>query len=131
MALSKRMLAAGLPSVSALAINGQYVAVPAGVGTTQSGATPITGDINTIGTSSAGNTAFLLPNDAIAGDCIDVMVLSTVTASALVFPSTGGTINGGAANASITMAASTSATFFCTGTNNPGPIWVTSPKTPS
>lgn len=127
MPLSKRMMAVGLPGETAKAINGQFVALPAGVGTAQVGATPATGDVNTIGTSSVGNTAFVLPSDAIAGDNLDIMTLSTITASALIFPPIGGTINGGGTNASITMAVSTSATFWCTANLT----WVTNPKTPS
>jgi hypothetical protein len=127
MPLSKRMMAVGLSAEAAKATNGQFVNLPAGVGTTQAGATAVSGDVNVIVTSSAGNTAFVLPNDAIASDNVDIMALTTISASALIFPPLGGTINGGGANASITMAAGTSATFWCTANLT----WITNPKTPS
>jgi hypothetical protein len=127
MPLSKRIMAVGASAELAKATNGQFANLPAGVGTTQAGATAISADINVIVTSSAGNTAFILPNDAITSDSLDIMTASGITASALIYPPVGGTINGGGTNASITMAAGTSATFWCTANLT----WLTNPKTPS
>lgn len=126
MAAAKRMMANGTPGVQATAING-IVGTGTGVGTTQLGAAPITVDVLVITTSATGQTAFVLPFDAVPGDSVDIMAASGITASALVYPAVGGTINGGTVNASITFAASKSATLWCT-----GPLsWYSNPAVPS
>lgn len=127
MAAAKRMMANGTPGVQATAINGVVNPAGTGVGTTQLGAAPITVDVLVITGSSTGNTAFVLPSDAVPGDSVDIMTASTITASALVYPPVGGTISGGTVNASITFAASKSATLWCV-----GPLtWYSNPAVPS
>lgn len=126
MSAAKRMMANGTPGVQATAING-IVGFGTGVGTAQVGAAPITVDVLIITTSTTGQTAFVLPSDAVPGDSVDIIANSGISASALVYPAVGGTINGGSVNTSITFAASKSATLWCT-----GPLsWYSNPAVPS
>lgn len=70
----------------------------AGVGTTQSGAAEIKKEI-TLGTTSGGATAFVLPDDAELLQVFEFVNTSSTTAK--VFPPSGGAINGGSTDASI------------------------------
>ncbi len=81
-----------------------------GVGTTQAGAALLTGAVNLV-TTSAGQVGTLLPRDAAFGSPIIVRV-GTATAST-VFPPTGGSINGGAANAAFSVAQNKPTVFYC------------------
>lgn len=80
-----------------------------GVGTAQSGAAALTGAINIV-TTSAGQTAVLLPSSHPPGSPLLVRVTSAT--AALVFPPTGGTINGGSANASFSVAQNKPTLFY-------------------
>lgn len=80
------------------------------VGTAQVGAAALTGAVNVL-TTAAGQTAGVLPANASFGSPILVRV-NTATA-ALIFPPTGGSINGGAANASFSVAQNKPTAFFC------------------
>ena len=106
--LSSDMMGLGMPAALANLVGDTIPASVAGVGTAQSGATPLTGTINQV-TTSAGQTAFLLPSTQPLGTSVNVYV-STSTA-ALVFPPSGGNINEGAANASFSVAQSRVASF--------------------
>lgn len=77
-----------------------------GVGTTQSGAPLLSGGVNVLN-STAANTAAILPT--YASGPITVRVTGGTTAT--VFPPTGGSLNGGSANASVTVASGTAAIF--------------------
>lgn len=72
-----------------------------GVGTSQSGSAALTGAFNVV-TTSAGQTAVQLPASYPAYTPLIVRVTSAT--AGLVFPPTGGTINGGSANASLSVA---------------------------
>ena len=77
-------------------------AAQACVGTSLSGALQLSFDINQVSTAS-GQTACKLPANADPGDTI--YVFNTSATAALVFPNTSaGTINGGSAGASISVA---------------------------
>lgn len=71
------------------------------VGTAQTGSAALTGFINAV-TTSVGQTAVQLPANRGTGN---PLVVNVITATAgLVFPPSGGAINGGSANASFSVA---------------------------
>lgn len=86
---------------------GNAVASVSGTGTTQTSAAPIKGGI-TLGTPTASNTAFMLDQTASQTRLFFFENLSS-TLTALVFPPTSGTVNGGAANAALSVPPLTSA----------------------
>lgn len=73
----------------------------AGVGTSQSGAAAINKPI-TLGTTASGQTAFVLPSSAELLE--EFEFTNTSSTAALLFPPSGGAINGGSTNASISVA---------------------------
>lgn len=79
------------------------------VGTAQVGAAELTGGLNIV-TTASGQTAVVLPANAAAGSPIVVRVTSAT--AGLVFPPTGGSINGGSANASFSVAQNKPTVFF-------------------
>ena len=80
------------------------------IGVAQVGAAALTGAVNLL-TTAAGQTAAVLPANAAYGSPVIVRV-GTATA-ALIFPPTGGSINGAAANASFSVAQNKPTLFFC------------------
>lgn len=80
---------------------GLDIATLAGVGTAQSGAAAIAKPI-TLGTTASGQTAFVLPSTAELLEEFEFTNTSSTTA--LLFPPSGGAINGGSTNASISVA---------------------------
>lgn len=96
----RNLIGLGLPARLAN-ILGFTPTTKAGAGTTQVGATPITSNM-TIATTAVGQTAFGLPAEpAGAGP---IMLWNQSATAALVFPPSGGTIQGGATNASFSVA---------------------------
>lgn len=89
--------------------NGGVDAITA-VGTTQAGSPTLTGAVNVL-TTAAGQVGVILPANASFGSPILVRV-NTATA-ATVFPPTGGSINGGGANAAFSVAQNKPTAFFC------------------
>lgn len=93
--------------------------ITTGAGTAQVGSVLLTGGVNLI-TSPTGQTAYRLPYQAAAGSPVVVANASGSTASALIFPplladgstASGGAINRGTANASVTLAAGKTGIFF-------------------
>ncbi len=81
-----------------------------GVGTSQSGAAALTGAFNVV-TTAVGQTATLLPTNYPAYTPLIVRVTSAT--AGLVFPPTGGTINGGSANASLSVAQNKPCVLMC------------------
>ncbi len=106
--LSSDMMGLGMPAALANLVGDTIPAVVAGAGTAQAGATPLTGTINQV-TTSAGQTAVVLPSTQPFGTSVNVYVSTATTA--LVFPPSGGNINEGAANASFSVAQSRVASF--------------------
>lgn len=99
----------GLGVAPALAnLMGEAIAAVTAVGTAQVGAAALVPTINQV-TTSAGQTAVVLPSTQPLATSIQVYVPSATTA--LVFPPSGGTINEGAANASFSVAQARLATF--------------------
>lgn len=80
-----------------------------GVGTAQVGGAALTGAINVV-TTASGQTATVLPAAYPVGSPILVRV-NTATAG-LVFPPVGGSINGGSANASFSVAQNKPTVFY-------------------
>lgn len=105
-----------------------YATVAANATGTQASGTPIKSMLNNV-TSSASGQSVTLP---VSAPGMEIIIHSITAANTLlVFPNAGGTttetINALAANASITMAALSSATFTCTIAGQ----WYTVPRVPS
>lgn len=97
-------------SVSFGRVDGGYDVITTAV-TTQAGAGLLTGSINRY-VAAAGATAVILPaNYAQLSGIVVYNNTSTATAG-VIFPPVGGSINGGAANASIALPASKGAICF-------------------
>jgi hypothetical protein len=109
MALAKELVANGLFVNAAKAVGGSIVTgITAGTTQTQAGATALTGANNVVGTVGTTNDGVILPV-AEAGDT--VFVRNSGANTAKVYPAVGGAINGGSANAAVTLAAGASTTF--------------------
>lgn len=87
---------------------GGAASATAGTTQTQAGATALTGSTNLVTTGNAGD-GVVLPTGYDDGDVVYVANLSAVTLK--VYPATGGALNGGSANASITMKANSTGAF--------------------
>jgi len=96
---------------------GGTASVTAGTTQTQAGATELTGAVNLVTTGNA-NDGVILQADRVAGDVVYVVNLSA--AALKVYPSTGGALNGGSANAAVVVAANAAATCINTGSDNWG-----------
>lgn len=105
-----------MPNVTQFARSiGGYVAVTAGTTQTQAGATALTGALNVVTTGTA-NDGVRLPADYGVGEQI---VVANISGAALnVYPSTGGAINGGSANAAKALAANMAGLYISTGNSN-------------
>jgi hypothetical protein len=98
---------------------GGTASVTAGTTQTQAGATELTGAVNLVTTGNI-NDGVILQADRVAGDVVYIVNLSA--AALKVYPSTGGAINGGSANAADVIAANTSAVCVNTGSDNWGVV---------
>lgn len=116
MSLAKEMVAAGLHYVAAQAINGSVVTgITAGTTQTQAGATALTGTVNVVGTVAVANDGVILPVVE-KGD--NIFVRNGGANTVKIYPPVGGAVNGGTANAAVTLAAGASTTFYYTSTIN-------------
>ena len=97
------LMGLGMPGQLAGRLGNNVTTALAGVGTAQTGAAAITNKV-TSGTTAGGATAFVLPSSASIGSVW--YFLNTSSTAALVFPPPGvsGTINGGSADASFSVA---------------------------
>lgn len=102
MSTTADLMGLGMPAALASRI-GNNPASLAGVGTTQVGATPLSGGAVMLITPTAGNTAFVLASATSTGRAVYVWNRSA-SVTALIFPPLGGAINGGTVNASISLA---------------------------
>lgn len=80
-----------------------------GVGTAQSGAAALSYGLNSV-TTASGQTATVLPSSHPLGSPVIVHV--TTATAGLVFPPVGGSINGGSANASFSVAQNKPTVFY-------------------
>jgi hypothetical protein len=112
MALTKRMMAVGLPAQTALAINGQFQQYTA-LSTTsgQANATTLIGDINVITVALGGAGYAILPSDAVVGDTINVTNYSGQTVN--IYPPVGGFVNNGAVNVAFALIAGSTVQLTC------------------
>lgn len=101
MPLNVDLIGVGLPSQQAVLLGFDPLTTQAGVGTAQVGASPIVSN-NILATTAVGQTAFVLPSDAVLE--VPYIVTNSTATAALVFPPSGGTINAAAANASVSIA---------------------------
>jgi hypothetical protein len=105
-----------------------YAVVAADASGTQAGGTALTAQLNAVASGTSGYSVTLPPSRP--GMAVTI-VLTTASTTCKVFPNAGftptETINALAANAAITMAARTSATFYCPVAGQ----WYTSPRVPS
>ena len=92
----------GIPPLPASLI-GRTVSTIAGVGTAQAGGAAIPAGVTTVvGTTTTGQTAFVLPLATPIGDAVE-FINSTATA-ALLYPDLGSGINAAGTNASVSLA---------------------------
>ncbi len=104
-AAANSLIQVGTPDQLANRI-GNTLRTIAGVGTAQTGAASITPNSNCVfGTTSGGATAFVLSTSWQVGDSL--VFFNTSSTTALVYPQSGGAINGGSTDASIAVAQNT------------------------
>lgn len=111
MTAAATLVGVGIPAEVASRI-GFTVSAKTGVGTAQSGSTPITQNL-TVCTTSSGQTAFQLPLNVVAAGPLVLTNPSATTA--LIYGQTGDTIDGGSANASVSIAQNKTRLFWRTG----------------
>lgn len=101
-ALTIDLIGAKMPPAHADRLGVVILLAVAGVGTAQGGSSPVLTNTVTTVTTASGQTAFTLDPLCSIGNVREVYNTSATTA--LIFPETGGTINGGSANASVSLA---------------------------
>lgn len=108
MVAAANLIQLGVPDQQAKRL-GLTKSTKAGVGTTQAGAALITTNM-TVATTVGGQTALLLPLVIEASG--PIIIVNYSATAAVVFPQTGENINGGTANASVSIAQNTTRIFF-------------------
>lgn len=106
MSLKSEMVASGLFKGTAFAVNGSISTGLTAAGTTQATALPLTSAHNIVGTTAVGTGVILASNLGITDK---VYVKNEGANALLVYPPSGGTINGGSANAAVSVAAAAGA----------------------
>lgn len=107
-AASIKLTGAGMPPLQAQLV-GNTVATVAGIGTTQGAAAPLLNNVSLL-TTAGGATAFVISTIWAIGDSITVF--NTTSTAALIFPPSGGNINGGSTDASVSLAQNNAATYL-------------------
>jgi hypothetical protein len=107
MASTTKLIGLGMPAILAKQV-GTTVQTLAGVGTLQAGAKAILVNYALL-TTSGGATAFILSDTWSIGD--QVTVCNTSSTAALIYPNSGSAIDGGSADASVSIAQNESRTF--------------------
>lgn len=102
------LMGVGIADKAALKL-GNTIRTIAGAGTTQGAGSPITVNAAQL-TTAGGATAFVLPTTWEIGD--EVTVWNTSSTTALIFPQSGGAIDGGSTNASISLLQNGSVTLM-------------------
>jgi hypothetical protein len=110
MSSSGELIGLGMPPKLA-GLVGNLPSAKTGVGTAQSGAAPITTNF-TVLTTAGGTTAFLLPT--VPAGSGPYIVANPSATTALIYPPSGGTIQGGSADAAFSVAQNKTAMFFKT-----------------
>lgn len=88
---------------------GGVASITAGTTQTQAGATEATGATNIVTTGNANDGVILTARNP--GDTVNIINVSAVALK--VYPPSGAAINGGSANAAVTVKANATATFVC------------------
>jgi len=99
--ISRNLTGTGLPPLAAQAIAGTVNDGLTATGTTQATALLISGDLNVFSTVASG-TGCILP---VGGENDTYSIINDGANALLIYPPVGGTINGGAVNASASLAA--------------------------
>lgn len=109
MATAEGLMNLGTPAEQAKRTGVSIVSVTAvGTGATTGPRLVGPGNLVVLLTTSGGNSAFNLPANADIGDTVEVYSLSTTAPTC--FPQAGGTINGGAPDASLALSAGAATT---------------------
>lgn len=119
MALAVDLMGEGLPQQLANRLGWDGTSTPTAViaaGTAQGTATALTVNYALV-TAASSQTGVILPSTAALTQQFIVINSSASTAAMVVYPPTSGTINGGSANAGVTISAGNMALFMRTGTN--------------
>jgi len=104
------LVTSGLSTSAATAIVGLVTMGITAAGSAYSDATALTTSINVV-TTAAASTGVQLPQ----GEVGDTFTVVNLGANALaVYPPTGGTVNGGSANAALSVGAGKTGKFICT-----------------
>lgn len=122
MALAQDLMGVGLPQEQATLLGQGVLTAMVATGTSAATAKAITGS-QTAWTSAAGATGAILPANATLTRLFFIRNLAASTAPLNVYPPTGGTINGAAANAPIVVAAGQSILIECQ-VQGASPVWV-------
>jgi hypothetical protein len=109
MPIGAKLTGAGVPPLATQVIRGTVSNNLTATGTTQAGALLMSDDVNVFTTVGSGAGALLNANLG-PGDTQDVFN-SQATNALLIYPPSGGTINNGTLNASISLAANKAAQF--------------------
>jgi hypothetical protein len=112
MALAIDLAGVGMPTEQASLLGQGVLTAVTAAGTTAGTATALNSS-QTAWTSAAGATGAILPSTAALTRLFFIRNLAASTAALNVYPPTGGTINGGAANAPMVIAAGQSAILMC------------------
>lgn len=110
MALASEMVAGGLFASTAESINGRIENGITAAGTTQATAYQLTKSISIIGTAAL-SSGVILPGNCGHSDVLRVK--NEGANAATVYPPVGGTIDGGAANAGVSVAVAAGVTLVC------------------
>lgn len=112
-------------NINEVILNSSQDGVTAHAGGGQANGVLITANVVNVTTVATAADSLRLP-PAISG--VDIVVHNSAAVNSMnVFPATGETINGGAANAALAIGAGKSTTFTCL-TNG---AWITTPRVPS
>lgn len=121
MATTADLMGLGMPAALAGRL-GNNVTALAGIGIVQTGAAAIKTGV-TVAAPTAGNTAFILDSTG-ATTRIYFFWNASASQTAIVFPPSGGNINGGAANASVSVAPLSGVIFqLSSGSGVPAEVW--------
>lgn len=123
MALKKELVGSGVWGGTADAVNGSVATGLTSAGTAYTDCLRLTAAVNVLGTVGA-SSGVGLPNGATTGD--HVYVRNGGASALAVYPPVGGTINGGSANAAVSLATTSittrAALFICVSAD--GLTWV-------
>lgn len=112
---SSRQTVQGQIGFSGTSTKSFSAALTARAGGGQTNATALPSEFNFIAVCATLNDSVILPATSSATIGQEINVRNNGATTAAIFPATGGTINGGAANASITLATGVSVSFIQTG----------------